>query len=101
MDGGSLIMRVALAQYALGPEMEGNLASALELMERAGRYGAQLREGDVVFCGESMVVDPHGQVLSRSGIDEDLLLAELDFAQVDLARQKRPYLALRRPELYE
>src|SRR5271170_4995371 len=35
-------MRLALAQYALDPEMSANLTKALVLMESASRQGAQL-----------------------------------------------------------
>ncbi len=59
------------------------------------------REGDVVFCGESMVVDPDGNVLAKSAESEDLLIVEVDFARVEQARRRRPYLSLRRPDCYE
>jgi predicted amidohydrolase len=59
------------------------------------------REGDAEFCGESLVVDPDGVVLEMASRDETLLVADLDFARIAVARRKRPYLQLRRPELYE
>jgi len=59
------------------------------------------REGDVVFCGESMVVDPDGNVIAKANELETLLTADIDLAQVAVARRKRPYLPLRRPELYK
>ena len=59
------------------------------------------REGGVVFCGESMVVDPNGNVIVKATEVEDLIIADLDPSQVEMARRKRPYLSLRRPELYE
>lgn len=58
------------------------------------------REGEMDFAGESLVIDPFGNVLIKAGDQERLLLAEIDFARVDQARKERPYLALRRPETY-
>jgi predicted amidohydrolase len=59
------------------------------------------REGNTVFCGESMVVDPHGEVVAKATEVEELLVTDLDLSHVGVARAKRPYLSLRRPELYE
>lgn len=58
-------------------------------------------EGAVTFCGESIVVDPFGDVVVKASTGEELLMADIDLAKVDEARHKRPYLQLRRPELYE
>lgn len=59
------------------------------------------RESDATFCGESIVADPHGNVISKGGHGEELLLVDLDFSALDIARRNRPYLQLRRPEVYE
>jgi predicted amidohydrolase len=57
-------------------------------------------EGDVTYCGESIVVDPNGNVLRKAGSSETLLFVDLDLSDVQAARHKRPYLTLRRPEVY-
>jgi predicted amidohydrolase len=57
-------------------------------------------EGDVVFCGESIVVDPDGTVVFKAGSAETLAVVDIDLSRVEAARRKRPYLSLRRPELY-
>jgi beta-ureidopropionase len=59
------------------------------------------KEGGVTFCGESIVVDPHGNVVTKADAAEGLVYAEIDLTEVDRAREMRPYLPLRRPELYE
>jgi predicted amidohydrolase len=59
------------------------------------------REGEVVFRGESMVVDADGAGVVKVGGAEDLVFATIDLNGVEAARRKRPYLSLRRPELYE
>jgi predicted amidohydrolase len=58
------------------------------------------READVVFCGESIVLDPYGNVLKKAEAAEALIIADLDLAEVDRARKIRPYLSLRRAETY-
>lgn len=58
-------------------------------------------EGEVTFCGDSIVVDPEGNVLAKAGEAEELLVVDLDLAQTEIARRKRPYLALRNPEVYK
>jgi predicted amidohydrolase len=62
------------------------------------RVGA---ERDAVFCGESTIVDPHGEVIAKARQTESLLIADLDLSQVQTARRKRPYLSLRRPQFYQ
>ena len=52
------------------------------------------------FYGESIVVDPHGNIIAKAGETEQLLIADIDLSEVEVARKNRPYLALRRPETY-
>jgi predicted amidohydrolase len=59
------------------------------------------REQDAVFCGESIVVDPEGGVVVKAAGGEDIVFADINFQRIELARRKRPYLSLRRPETYE
>jgi predicted amidohydrolase len=59
------------------------------------------QEGAVVFCGQSTVVGPYGNIVGKGNGSEDLILADIDLGQVELARRQRPYLTLRRPESYE
>ena len=50
--------------------------------------------------GHSMVVDPWGSVVAEAGSGEQVLHAELDLAQVALARQAIPTSIQRRHDLY-
>ena len=50
------------------------------------------KEGDVTFAGQSVVVDPYGNVVSK---------ADIDLTQTAAARKQRPFLELRRPEWYD
>jgi predicted amidohydrolase len=57
-------------------------------------------EGKVVFCGESVVVDPSGNIVSKGDATEAVVFADVELSQAAAARSKRPYLSLRRPEFY-
>jgi predicted amidohydrolase len=57
-------------------------------------------EGEMDFAGESIIVDPNGDVMSKADDKEQILYADLDLTKIDQARKQRPYLLLRRPETY-
>lgn len=52
------------------------------------------------FCGQSLVVDPRGEVVAAARGGELVLHASIDLAAVQVERQQEPALNLRRPELY-
>jgi N-carbamoylputrescine amidase len=56
-------------------------------------------EDAMSFAGQSLVVDPDGEVVARVGSEEQLLMAEIDLGRVQASRRERPYLALRNPRL--
>lgn len=58
-------------------------------------------EDGVVYCGESTIVDPDGNVLAKADRTETLVVADIDLSRVPAARAKRPYLSLRRPVMYD
>lgn len=58
------------------------------------------KAGQMKFCGNSMVVDPWGEVLACAGEEETILTAQIDFAAVDDIRARINVLNDRRPELY-
>lgn len=52
------------------------------------------------YCGESMIVDPRGDVLVRaSSTRSEVITAEVDVALIEQERRREPVLRLRRPEL--
>ena len=59
------------------------------------------KENEMDFAGQSTVVDPMGNIVARADDSEQLLLADIDYTQMDLARSQRPYLMLRRPDSYK
>ena len=58
-------------------------------------------EGQMNFCGESIVVGPTGETISLGGNEPGLLLCELDLSQASALRTSKPYTQLRRTYLYE
>lgn len=62
------------------------------------RVGPETR---LTFAGESFVCDPAGRVIVRAGKGtEEVLVADLDLAQVESSHARRLFLRDRRPELY-
>lgn len=57
-------------------------------------------EDDMDFAGESLVTDANGEVIYKAGREEGLYLAEVDLSAVQAIRSSRPYMSLRRKELY-
>lgn len=58
-------------------------------------------EGELRFSGESFVSDPEGRILARDrSMEEDLVVADLDLAQVPTSTSRRLFLEHRRPDLY-
>jgi len=53
------------------------------------------------FCGESLIVDPRGDILAQAGQAVETIVATLDRDAVAAERAREPSLRLRRPELYE
>lgn len=58
------------------------------------------QEGEMDFAGESLVIDPDGNILLKSDDREHLLSIDIDLHQALEIRKRRPYLKLRRKEFY-
>lgn len=58
-------------------------------------------EGRMDFCGETVFVNPDGTVAALADDTEQILYAELDMDGVEAYREKKQYLSLRRPEVFE
>jgi predicted amidohydrolase len=58
-------------------------------------------EGDWIFGGRSLVVDPFGEIVAQASDDaDDTILAEISREQVYAARRRWPMLRDRRPDVY-
>lgn len=58
------------------------------------------RNGDTVFFGHSLIIDPWGEIIAEGDETERILYCELDLDLVQQVRQRIPVFADRRPELY-
>jgi predicted amidohydrolase len=57
-------------------------------------------EDDMIFAGESIVVDANGNVIVKADDTEGLVFAEIDLSTVGKVRSEKPYTTLRRGEWY-
>jgi len=54
------------------------------------------------FWGQSFVAAPSGKIIAKAGVDkEEILMAEVDMGQIDVARTHWPFLRDRRIDAYE
>jgi len=58
-------------------------------------------EGKMDFCGESMIIDPNGDVIKKANHLEQIVYANLDISSALKIRNQKPYFKLRRPEVYK
>ncbi len=58
-------------------------------------------EGELLYCGQSSIAAPNGSRPALAGLDEALIVAELDRQLMDDSRAAYNYLHDRRPELYD
>lgn len=76
-------------------------ARALEngcFLVAANRIG---KEKDSEFCGHSRVVDPQGMVIKDGGLEEVVIVTDLDPQDIERQRGRIPYFRDRRPDLYQ
>ena len=57
-------------------------------------------EGDIQYCGQSSIAAPDGSRIAQAGLDEALIIGELDRQLMLDSRAANRYLVDRRPELY-
>ena len=53
------------------------------------------------FSGESIVVNPNGEVLKKASDQEEIIYVDLDLSDSKKIRENRPYTQLRRIEFYK
>jgi predicted amidohydrolase len=59
------------------------------------------QEGGITYCGNSLVADPRGEIVSRASSDkEEVLVAALDLGMILKERMQEPVLRSLRSELY-
>jgi omega-amidase len=59
-------------------------------------------DGKAVYFGDSVIVDPWGEIVAEAGeTGQELLTADIDLGKVDEVRARMTVLQDRRPDLYE
>ena len=58
-------------------------------------------EGKMDFCGESIIIEPNGDVIKKADDQEQILFADVDMSAALKIRNQKPYFKLRRPEVYK
>jgi N-carbamoylputrescine amidase len=58
------------------------------------------QEDDYVYYGRSLVAAPDGRVIGEAGEGEEIVLADLDYAEIDERRMKWQFYRDRRPHTY-
>ena len=58
------------------------------------------KEGSMDFAGESLVIDPEGRTVLKADDEEKLVTCDLDLSEARREKERRPFLSLRRPEIY-
>jgi agmatine deiminase len=88
---------------------EGDWREAWETVQRAHAIASGVhvaavnrvgREEDLIFWGSSFICDSFGQVLTRAGSQEEVLVAELDLSKNQEVREGWGFLRNRRPDVY-
>ncbi|NRY63270.1 carbon-nitrogen hydrolase family protein [Clostridium beijerinckii] len=74
------------------PSMQNSVFTAM--CNRAGK------EDDMDFAGQSIVVDPNGDIVIKADDREQLIYADIDINESAKSRNEKPYMSLRRPEVY-
>jgi omega-amidase len=62
---------------------------------------ARNEKASYVAYGNSMVVDPWGDILSRAGKDEEIVYADISISRVEKIRNELPLLSHRRTDIYD
>ena len=57
-------------------------------------------EGNMIFSGESLVIDPDGNTMVKADDQAQILYADIDMPLAGKTRSRRPYTTLRRTDLY-
>ena len=100
VNGAELIV-VPFAAPRVGPWREMMITRAWENAVYFAPCNKVGPENGWQFGGESMVVDPEGEVLACAGNEGDeIITATLDRRRVFEVRQKKPFFRDRRPDLY-
>ncbi len=58
------------------------------------------KEGTITFAGESILIHPSGNVIQKADENEQLITCDINLAEAEEWKKKRPFLSLRRKDMY-
>ena len=58
------------------------------------------KEDHMDFAGESLLVDPNGDIIFKADDRQQLIECEIDLSKAGKLRESKPYFSTRRPECY-
>ena len=103
LDGAQAVLVPAAFNMTTGP-MHWDLSFRMRAVDNQlftlGAAPARDEKGCYVSYAHSIACSPWGEVLARAGAGQELLLLDVDFAEVQRVRRQLPLLSARRPELY-
>lgn len=101
INGAQLILVLCANMYPCQPShhvyLRGRAMENHVFVASANKVGL---EGDNIFFGESIVVDPQGTTIHQSGNNEEVPTIEIDFGEIEKAKGALNYLENRRPDIY-
>jgi predicted amidohydrolase len=104
LDGAEVIVIPASFNMTTGPahwEMLFRTRAVDNQIYMAGASPARDEKGGYVSYGNSIVVSPWGDIVSRAGYGEEIIYSELDGSRIKNVRDELPLLKHRRTDLYE
>lgn len=103
LDGAQAVLVPAAFNMTTGP-MHWDLSFRMRAVDNQlftlGAAPARDEKGCYVSYAHSIACSPWGEVLARAGTGQELLLLDVDFAEVQRVRRQLPLLSARRPEIY-
>jgi omega-amidase len=103
LRGAKLIFVPAAFSKTTGPahwELLFRARAVDNQLYMAGISPARECEGTYKPYGNSIIVNPWGEVISRAGEEDEIIYADIDLVYLDKVRKELPVLEHRRPELY-
>ncbi|MBQ8923413.1 MAG: carbon-nitrogen hydrolase family protein [Lachnospiraceae bacterium] len=58
-------------------------------------------ENHMTFSGDSIICNYEGDILALAGMDEELLIGDVEISSASVIRKSKPYTSLRRKDMYE
>lgn len=104
LAGADLIIFPAVFSVSTGPDhwellMRGRAVDNQVFV--VGAAPANTLESACQAHGHSMAVDPWGNIIGSAGVEERILIVEINLAKMCTLREQLPLLKHRRPDVYE